>query len=133
MYKPYVTATREVFFIAAEIQSVPPSRDICSHSQVHPHSHRTSKKEVGTGGVGAWQAVGVIGYIPGYIFSTKQISLSCCHSVVAVLEYPFIYLPVLEYTFVMAEPAAECSSVFEVKHHHHGRMRCVLATYLPTL
>ena len=71
-------------------------------------------------------------YIPGCISSTKQISLSSRHGLVAVLVYRFIFLPVLEYTSVKAESATECSSVFEAKHHCHGKMWWVLATYLPT-
>lgn len=75
----------------------------------------------------------MIRYVPSCISSTEQISPSSRRGVVAVLVYPFVLVLVLEYISVMAEPAAECSSVFEAEHHHHGKMWCVLATYSPTL
>jgi hypothetical protein len=67
-------ATKDPAVMACAIQSVPPSTDMYSQSQLHPHSHRTSTKVVEPGGSCVSLAMDVIQKTPGCTLLTKQIS-----------------------------------------------------------
>ncbi len=73
---PSVTATNEPSVMARATQLVSPLMYICSHSQLHPHSRKTSTNVSETGTSCASCAIDVTWKTPGCTLSTEHIS-SC--------------------------------------------------------
>jgi hypothetical protein len=74
MKDPSVTATNELSVMARATQLVPPSMDICSHNQLHPHSCKTSTNVSKTGTSHPFCAIDVTRKTPGCTLSTEHIS-----------------------------------------------------------
>ncbi len=85
-------ATNDPSVMARAIHPVPPSIDICSHSQLHPHSRSTSTKVVELGGSCASLAMDMMRKTPGCTSSNKQIlpRITLCNITLFVYGLSFL-------------------------------------------
>jgi hypothetical protein len=97
-----MTATKDPAVMACAIQSVPPSTDMYSHSQLQPHLRKSSTTVVGSDDSCASCAVDVIQKTPGCTSLTKQMSPCTTRGDERLFVYQLSFFVEFLYTSMLA-------------------------------